>query len=1131
MRTEDQGHRDGSPRSDALTRADARPLRLEIDHRAVTVPEGTSVLRAAELAGVYVPSLCSHKELSPFGGCRLCTVEIAGMRGYPLACSTTVDEGMQVTTDTVALREMRSEIVQLILSEHPFSCLVCDEKVECARNQTTIRKAGVSTGCRNCPKDGECELQAVAERIGVVDVGYPVRYRGLDVEHDDPFFDRDYNLCILCGRCVRMCAEVRGTSVLSFKYRGPATVIGPAFGFSHVEAGCEFCGSCVSVCPTGALADKVSKWDGKPDAAMASTCPFCSLGCQVELACKNGSLSAARGALDPEVNDGQLCVRGRFCLPEATHHPSRARKPMLRKGRYFRVATWDEALDEVGGLLAGVAPADFHMLVSGDLSNEGMFAARRFAHSALGSNGLDSTARVTLPGGPDLWRRLLALPISLRSLAEADMVIAAGLDTRFAFSVAGVQVRRALRRGARLIAIDARESNLARMADEWVRTRPAEEALVLDRLVRRLLADGAEDPRRLAVGGKPDAEAAMVATAARLAAGGRRLAVVIGPRVFAGAGAADLVRDLEALAADDGVTVLPLAPGANIRGAFELGVLAGEPPVVRRPRVLYLVGEAPLAHRPDYDVVIAQDLYLPPFDVDAFLPAASFAEAAGTLTNIEGRVQELEAVEEPGSGAAVGSVRPDWKIFSDLAARLGRADLVYADAAAVRVAIRREVEDFPAEHDRSARRLPPLAPGERQKWRGRAERRKGDTSEALAGSGRFVLVPEPAAFRHRGFDLADVVEGLAELRLEAGLRLNPDDLARLGVQPGEVVTVSLETAGGGRVARVLEARLDPDCPRGAAYVSQPAADLPLARPVRVRISAGDRSRAKARPRQRRGCRMFPVIEQRMIVPNVHLLTVEAPDVAETAQPGNFVILRPSEEGERIPLTIADWDAAAGTVTSIFVQVGASTARLARLKAGDRIPSYAGPLGNATEIRRFGTVLLIAGCYGMGSVFPIAGALTEAGNRVIILVEARSSYLLYWEDRLRTVAERLIVVTRDGSRGYKGHVTRLAEILHDEGVSPDRVIAHGCTYQMMEVSRQTRPMGLKTIVSMNPIMIDGTGMCGVCRLTVAGETKFACVDGPEFDGHEVDWDEFLSRREGYGPEEIEPLRHSGCASRF
>jgi len=277
--------------------------------------------------------------------------------------------------------------------------------------------------------------------------------------------------------------------------------------------------------------------------------------------------------------------------------------------------------------------------------------------------------------------------------------------------------------------------------------------------------------------------------------------------------------------------------------------------------------------------------------------------------------------------------------------------------------------------------------------------------------------------------------------------------------------------------------------------------------------------------------MFPVVERRMIVPNLHLLTIEAPEVAAAARPGNFVILRPSEQGERIPLTIADADAGAGTVTSIFVQVGASTAKLARLKAGDSIPSYAGPLGNQTEIDRFGTVLLIGGCYGIGSIYPIARALKDAGNTVVALIEARSAYLLYWEDRLKAVTDRVIVVTRDGSRGHKGHVTRLAEILTLEGIRPDRIIAHGCTFQMMAVSRQTEPLGVKTIVSMNPIMIDGTGMCGVCRLTVAGETKFACVDGPEFDGHEVDWEEFLARRESYNPEEVQPLHTSGCASHF
>ncbi len=277
--------------------------------------------------------------------------------------------------------------------------------------------------------------------------------------------------------------------------------------------------------------------------------------------------------------------------------------------------------------------------------------------------------------------------------------------------------------------------------------------------------------------------------------------------------------------------------------------------------------------------------------------------------------------------------------------------------------------------------------------------------------------------------------------------------------------------------------------------------------------------------------MYKVIERRMIVPNLHEFVVEAPEVARSVQPGNFVIVRADENGERVPLSVADWDREAGTITVIFMQVGASTAKLARLKPGDSIPTFAGPLGKETEIDNFGTVLCIGGCYGIGSVYPVARALKEKGNTVFALLEARSGYLLYWQDRYKEIADRVIEITRDGTKGYKGHLTRLSEILSLEGIVPDRIVVNGCTYQMMKVSEATRPMGIKTMVNMNPIMIDGTGMCGVCRLTVAGATKFACVDGPDFDGHEVDWNEFLNRRRTYNPEEVHPLRKSGCASHF
>jgi formate dehydrogenase alpha subunit len=856
-------------RSEPLPRADARLLRIEVDNRSISVPEKSTVLQAAELAGAYVPSLCSHRELSPFGGCRLCMVEIAEMRGYPLACSTLAQDGMQVTTDTATLREMRREILQLILSQHPSSCLICDEKEACRRSQTTIRKAGVSTGCRSCPNDGDCELQRVVERVGVTDIGYPVAYRGLEAEHDDPFFDRDYNLCILCGRCVRMCHEVRGTSVLSFKYRGRSTLIGPAFANSHVEAGCEFCGACVSVCPTGALTDKVSKWDGTPDGVETSTCPLCCLGCRVELAHKDGRLCSARGAHDAEINDGQLCVSGRFCLPETTHHHSRARKPMLRRGAYFRVSSWDEALGETAEKLAAVAPDELLMLVSSDLSNEGLFAAQRLVRSGLGSNGIDSTADACLPCGPARWSRLFALPISIEALGAAEAVIVAGLDSRFSFSVAGVQVRRAVRRGARLVAVDARASNLARAADHWLRSAPGEEARALAWLVRSLLgADEPAEARRSRVGERA------LAAATRHVHDAPTLAVVIGPRVFDCPGAAELVTDLEVLAGRQGTTVLPLAHGANVRGALELGalseVLPGPRPAGgrgltladvwagRRPKVLYLVGEAPFTARPDCEFVIAQDLYLPPFAVDGFLPAASFVEAEGTLTSIEGRVQALRRIEELPDGAEYGYARPDWQIFSDLAGLLGHADLEYADAAAVRAAIRAEVPGFPAESDRAPRRMTPIAASPRTAAGAHARTARDAPTEddGPGGHGRFVLVPEHAFFRHRGIDLAGVVEGLGELHLEEGLRMSPEDVARLGVERGGAVTVSVDG-----LDLVLAARPDPDCPRGAVYISiteawgglagregqaalESLARLP-ARPVRVRVRAGDRTRARA----------------------------------------------------------------------------------------------------------------------------------------------------------------------------------------------------------------------------------------------------------------------------------------------
>jgi ferredoxin--NADP+ reductase len=273
--------------------------------------------------------------------------------------------------------------------------------------------------------------------------------------------------------------------------------------------------------------------------------------------------------------------------------------------------------------------------------------------------------------------------------------------------------------------------------------------------------------------------------------------------------------------------------------------------------------------------------------------------------------------------------------------------------------------------------------------------------------------------------------------------------------------------------------------------------------------------------------MFSVVRSEMIVPNIHLLTVESPLIARGVKPGQFVILRADEEGERIPISIADWDAKEGTVTMLLMNVGTSTNSLASLKAGMRLATAVGPLGNPTEIDNFGTVICLGGCYGIGSIFPIARALKEKGNQVITIIEARSSYLLYWEEKLKEVSDKLIFITRDGTKGIRGHVGRLPEIIQSVGELINRVIINGCTFLLKRGSDITRPLGIKTVVSLNPIMLDGTGMCGVCRVTVGSTTKFACVHGPDFDGHQIDWAELLQRRKTYLTEEVIPLRTSRC----
>ena len=270
--------------------------------------------------------------------------------------------------------------------------------------------------------------------------------------------------------------------------------------------------------------------------------------------------------------------------------------------------------------------------------------------------------------------------------------------------------------------------------------------------------------------------------------------------------------------------------------------------------------------------------------------------------------------------------------------------------------------------------------------------------------------------------------------------------------------------------------------------------------------------------------MAKILKRERLVPNIHLIEVEAPDIARKCKPGQFVIVMPDKKGERIPLTIGDWDDEKGSVTSVFLVVGTSTHKLARLEAGDEVPVYVGPLGKPSEIEKFGTVILAGGCFGIAAVYPIARALKEKRNKVITLLDVKANYLLYWEDKLRKVSDRFYISSRDSTYNCKEYIHDTLKGLLKKEKKIDRVVSIGCTYLMYACAESTRPHGIKTMVSLNPIMVDGTGMCGACRVTVGGKTKFACVDGPDFDGHLVDWEELFMRRKSYFDDEIRSLCH-------
>ncbi len=273
--------------------------------------------------------------------------------------------------------------------------------------------------------------------------------------------------------------------------------------------------------------------------------------------------------------------------------------------------------------------------------------------------------------------------------------------------------------------------------------------------------------------------------------------------------------------------------------------------------------------------------------------------------------------------------------------------------------------------------------------------------------------------------------------------------------------------------------------------------------------------------------MYKIVTKKVLNPSVKLFEVEAPYIAKKAEPGQFIMLRTDEDGERIPLTIADYDRDKGTVTIIFQEVGKTTKVLGAMNVGDSLLDFAGPLGTASHFDGLKKVAVIGGGLGTAIAYPQAKKLHSLGVEVHSIVGFRNKDFIILEEEMNAVSDKLVIATDDGSNGNKGFVDAMLKKLIDEGNKYDMVIAIGPLIMMKVISNLTRQYGIKTVVSMNPIMVDGTGMCGGCRVTVGGKVKFACVDGPDFDGHEVDFDEAMRRQLMYKTEEKESTERHQC----